>query len=288
MIGEIFWGGLALGSLYVFTAVATNAVFIASGAFNFAQSQFMMLGTFTGFWVVHTLGLHIILAIVISGLIGVVIGLLEEIVAIRPLRNATNGGELVTTIGWTTIMQGVVILIWGSQNYKAPNGWIDHTVHELGAISYIDITLIILAIASAVGGELWLRRTRLGLAALATAEDPSAASLRGIATRRISLLAFSVGGGMLGAVGPLVEAKESAVWSLGSSVLLFAFVALAIGGFGSHIGALIGGMVVGIVQAAVQFTWGPDYENLTILVILLALLLVRPQGMFGRPGERAV
>src|SRR3954469_10496478 len=104
------WSGLSLGAIYVIVAVGFNVVFVASGSFNFAQPQYLMLGTFLAFWVSTTLGLSPVLAIFIGGFCGAVIGVLEERIAVRPIAGTSVHGELVTTVGWSVIMQGSVLL----------------------------------------------------------------------------------------------------------------------------------------------------------------------------------
>lgn len=289
MIGDVVWGGLSVGSLYVLVAIAFNIVYIASGSFNFAQPQFLMVGGFVGFWVTSTLHLTWVLGALAGGLVGIVVGLIEEIIAVAPLKKAGQGhGELVTTIGWATVMQASVILIWDTDPHsiRLPG---DTTAYaKFGHLTGLELGLIALAIVLAIAGHIWLRRTRFGLAAMATAEDPAAASLRGIPVRLMSLVSFGVAGGMLGALGTITAPKTFVIYTLGFLLLLKAFFALAVGGFGSHLGALIGGLTVGVIEAAVTRAWGPQYVNTVVLIVLLVVLVVRPQGIFGRASERLV
>ena len=283
------WSGLAIGASYVLVAIGFNIVFVASGTFNFAQPQYLMIGAFIGYSVVVTWKMPVFVAILLGAGIGFAIGAAEEWIAVRPLAGSGAHGELVTTVGWSVVMQGSALLIWGSDPRAVPGGGADHLIDIGGGrLSVNDITLIIIAVALALGAHLWFRRSRHGIASLATAEDRQAAMIRGINTRVLSTVAFGVAGGLMGALGPVVAPKTFAIFTLGSVLVLKAFVAMAVGGFGSYIGVLIGGFVVGIAEAEASRYWGTDYVNLTIFVILVGVLMLRPQGLLGQKGERVV
>jgi branched-chain amino acid transport system permease protein len=148
--------------------------------------------------------------------------------------------------------------------------------------------LIALACSIALGAELITRRTNLGLASLATAEDRIAAMLRGIDVRTLSIGSFAVAGALCVAVGPFLAPKTFATFDLGDNLAIKGFVALAIGGFGSQKGALIGGLFTGLVEAGAARYLGAGYQTLSIFILLLAVLLVRPTGLFGEASVRAV
>jgi branched-chain amino acid transport system permease protein len=283
------WAGLATGAIYVMVAVAFNVVHVASGTFNFAQPQYLMLGTFVSYWVVVTHHLPVVVAIVAGVLSGAAVGAVEYLVAVRLLSGSAAHGELVTTVGWSVVVQGVVLLLWGSDPLRVPGLGADHYVDLFGGrLSVNDLLLIFLALALGLGVHVWFRRTRAGIASLAAAEDPQAATVRGINTTRLSIVAFAVGGAVLGALGPAVAPKTFAVYTLGTVLVLKAFVAMSVGGFGSFTGTLIGGFAIGVVEAEVERYWGASYVNLSIFVLLIGVLMFRPQGLFGQQRERVV
>jgi branched-chain amino acid transport system permease protein len=283
------WTGLAIGAIYVLVAVGFNIVFVASGTFNFAQPQFLMIGTFVSYSVVVRMHLPVVVALIVGAAIGFVLGVLEEYLAVRPLAASGVHGELVTTVGWSVVLQGAALLIWGSDPLRVPGMGSNHLISVLGGrISITDITLIALAVVLAVGTHVWFRRTRLGIASLATAEDSQAAMVRGINTRRLSTGAFAIAGALLGSLGSVVAPKTFAIFTLGSILVLKAFVAMAVGGFGSYLGAMIGGFVIGIIEAEASRYWGTSYINVTIFAVLIGVLLLRPQGLFGQRRERMV
>lgn len=283
------WAGLATGAIYVMVAVAFNVVYVASGTFNFAQPQYLMLGTFVSYWAVVTLHLPVIAAIIFGLAIGAAVGAVEYVIAVRSLSGAAAHGELVTTVGWSVVIQGAVLLIWGSDPLRVPGMGASHYLDLLGGrLSVNDLALIILALVLGLGVHLWFRTTRAGIASLAAAEDPQAATVRGINTVRLSIVAFAVAGAILGALGPAVAPKTFAVYTIGTVLVLKAFVAMAVGGFGSFTGTLIGGFAIGVVEAEVGRYWGASYVNLSIFVLLIGVLMFRPQGLFGQQRERVV
>jgi len=283
------WAGLAIGAIYVLVAVGFNIVHVASGTFNFAQPQYLMLGTFIGFAVVVTFQLPVLVAIIVGSAVGFAVGLVEEWVAVRPLAGSGVHGELVTTVGWSVIMQGAVLLIWDADPHRIPGPGSDE-VHDVlgGRLTITDMVLVGAAIVIAIGTDLWFRRTRLGLASLATSEDGPAAMLRGIHTHRLSTGAFAVAGALLAAIGPIAGPKTFAIFTLGTVLVLKAFVVMAVGGFGSFVGAMLAGFLIGVVEATVARYWGTSFVNIVLFALLVGVLVLRPQGLFGQRRERVV
>lgn len=283
------WSGLSLGAIYVIVAVGFNVVFVASGSFNFAQPEYLMVGIFLAYWVSTTLELTPLLAIVIGAALGFVVGVLEERIAVRPIAGTSVHGELVTTVGWSVIMQGVVLLIWDSQPRRVEGIVPSDVVSVLGGrVSITELVLIGLAVFLAVGSHIWSRTTMIGLASLAAAEDSVAATLRGINIRRLSTMAFGVAGALMASLGPFVGPKTYAIYSIGAFVVLKSFFAMAMGGFGSNVGAMIGGFGLGITEAFTNRHLGSDYVNPVLFVLLMTLLFVWPHGIFGQRTGRVV
>jgi len=283
------WAGLSVGAIYILVAVGFNIVFVATGTLNFAQPQYMMLGTFLAYTVAVTWNLSPALAIIAGAIVGFAISAVEERIAVRPLTGSGVHGELVTTVGWSVMMQGSVLRIWGSEPREVP-GVVPYRIVSVlgGRITVGEVVLIATAIVLSVGVHVWSRSTLLGIASLAAAEDREAAMLRGVNTRRLAVCAFGIAGGLMAALGPIVGPKTYAVFSIGSVVVIKAFFAMSIGGFGSTIGALIGGFSVGIIEAMTNRHLGTNYVNIVLFVLFMTLLLVHPTGLFGEKRVRVV
>jgi branched-chain amino acid transport system permease protein len=283
----VVWAGLSLGAVYALVAVGYNIVFAASGIFNFAQAQLLMLGTFVAYWGLAQLGWP---AAVVFALCGVIVGavaLLEERLAVRLVRG--QHAQLVTTVGVATVLSGATQLIWGGDPLTVPFLSSD-TVWTIfgGRIEPVEVLLIVVAVAIPLALLVYGRASMIGLATLATAEDRESAMLRGINVRMVALGAFVVAGILAGLLGPIVGPKTFAVSTLGSSLALKGFVALAIGGFGSIAGGVVGGFAIGLLEQLSARYVSVNSVNLLVFAALITLLLVRPAGLFGRVGERVV
>lgn len=283
----LIWDGLSLGAVYALVAVGYNIVFTASGTFNFAHAQLLMFGTFIAYWGLAVLRWPAVLVFVLAALIVAVLAIAEERLAIRTVRGAE--AQLVTTVGVATLLNGGTQLIWGSQPLTVPFTNPNRVWTVLGGrVLPIEIVLIAVAIVLTAGLLWYSRRSMIGLAVLAMAEDREAAMLRGVNTRRLALAAFGLSGLLAGAVGPVVGPKTFAVATLGSALALKGFVALALGGFGSLTGGLVGGLAVGLIEQFAARYLGSTYVNLVIFGVLLVILLLRPAGLLNRTRERTV
>ncbi|GGU27707.1 branched-chain amino acid ABC transporter permease [Nocardioides albus] len=283
----LIWGGLALGAVYALVAVGYNIVYISSKTFNFAQAQLMMVGAFLAYTALVSWNLTTPVVVLVAAAVVAGVAALEQVVAVNPVRDPHN--ILVTTLGAAILIDGFVQLQWGSQPLAVPFFAGDDAVTFAGGRVYpVELFLIILAVVVVVALTLLSRRTMTGLALLAMAEDREAAQLRGVNVRLMAFGAFVVAGVLAGTVGVFVGPKTYAISTLGASLALKGFVVLAIGGFGSLPGTLVGGLIVGLAEACAVRYLGSEYAHLTVFLILVAVLLARPSGLFVRVRERVV
>jgi branched-chain amino acid transport system permease protein len=286
------WAGLSVGAIYVLVALGYNIVFIAAGTFNFAHANLIMVGVYLAYWGLAEHSLPVFLVFLVAGVVTMAVATTEERVAFRPVKHSE--GHLVTSVGAAAMITGAVELIWGAQALKVPflNDNPSSTSQAFtllgGRILPVELLLIVLALASAFTLYAGLRWTMLGLASLATSEDSEAATLRGINTRRLSIGAFALSGAFAGVIGPIVGPKTYAFAALAAALALKGFVAMAMGGFGSVPGCVIGGFVVGMVEALTARWIGGSYTNIAVFALLVLVLMVRPTGLLGQQQERAV
>lgn len=281
--------GLVLGSIYILVALGYNIVFLASGAFNFAQAAVVMLGAFVASTYGVERGLPTLIVILLAALIGAVVGIATELTAIRPVVGKGLHGELVTTVGVSTILTGLVVVIWGV-DIRPVNPIVSSDAVTIlsGRVTVDGLILIAVAIVSCLGLWAWSRLTLGGLASLAVSEDRQAATLRGINVNYLSILATAAAGAIGGAAGVFVGTQTLAVPTIAAVLTLNSFLVLIIGGMGSFPGLLIGGLVVGILEALTGRYLGSEYVTLMLFALLLAVLLVRPEGLFGQKVNRVV
>jgi branched-chain amino acid transport system permease protein len=283
----LIWSGLALGAVYALVAIGYNIVFVASNTFNFAQAQLMMVGTFVVYSGLVTLKLPVIVVALLAGVAVMVLAGVEERIAVRPVKDAET--QLVTTLGFATLLNGATQLIWGGEPLNVPFFGSDEVLTVAGGRVYpVEIALLLVMVALLVGLSWVSRRFMIGLALVGMSEDREAAQLRGINVRRLAFLTFAFSGLIAGVLGLFIGPKTFAVATLGASLALKGFVALAIGGFGSLPGAVIGGLTIGLVEQFSARYLGSEFSNLSVFLILMLVLMIRPAGLFGRVKERVV
>lgn len=285
------WTGLVLGSIYALVATGFTIAMVPTGVFNFAQGAIVVGGTFVTYQLLTVSGTPAGLALVLVVLVGAAAGLLCEVLTVRPLRWARGNVDnaLVTTVGASTVIAGLIGVKWGylplQVTFPGPSGF----VHFLGTVaSPVQIFVVGTAIVATFVFEAFFRYTRRGQAALAVAEDRDPAMLRGVNVSRLSLVAFTVAGAFGGLVGYLIGPITYADAILATTIALYGFVAVALGGEGSFVGGLIGGLVVGLASTFATTYIGANYGDLAVLVLMLATLALRPKGLGGAAVARSV
>lgn len=288
----LVWAALALGSVYVIVALGFNIVMASNGLFNFAAPQFIMVGAFLGYSVLtaDSSALTLMLAVIGAGIVGAVLGYLEERFAVRPLVKRGHGhGVLVTTIGVAVVIEGLAFALFGSDALPVPLHGASTTLDWLGGgIQIVDVILIVMAIVLALMFHLASKYTRWGLSGKAVTADKEAAVLRGVNSGRVSVTAFALSGGLLAVSGIFIGVKLQASYHLGTELVLIGFVAFALGGFGSYLGAILGGLLLGTLQMGTAFFIGSEYQLIAVYAVLLAVLLIKPTGILGDRRIRSV
>ncbi len=284
--------GLAVGSVYGLVAVGYTVVFNATRIFNLAQGDLVMLGVLLS-WFLLDVWHWPQLAVFFAVLAGVpLVAAVEERVVVRPfLRRPTdNIGWFIATLAFSLVVETFVAILYGDNPpFAVPSGLPTSSVRFLG------ITVspqLILAFASLVVVtallEAFYHKTWIGTAMRATAEDRDVAALRGIFPARVSQLAFVVGGLVAAIAGYVVAPLVQSDITIGLTYSLQGFVAVAVGGFGSIRGALVGAWILGVSEQLWDQYIDPRYEIVAALCLLLAVLAVRPTGIFGERGLRTV
>jgi branched-chain amino acid transport system permease protein len=289
---DVIVSGLTAGSLYCLVAVGFNILYRPTRVFNFAQGDFVMVGSMASALLMTQLKWPWLAAFA-AGMVGVaVLSLIVERVAVAPvLKRSTSGTAwIITTLAVAMIISNVVGKVWGADpivvNAPAP---FSNDVLTFGAfnissyqIALIVLTVLLVGVVELLYGSLW------GKGAMAVAEDRDAALLRGIDPISISRWSFALGGAFAALTGALASPILSASTTLGGILLLKGFAAAAIGGLGSNRGALIAGYAIGFSEAASALLLSPGYHNAVMLVLVLAILLVRPGGLFSSLEARTV
>lgn len=280
--------GLAIGSVYVFVAVGYNLTWLTSRVINFAHGALMVSGVFLTV-LLYEKHVPVILVFVILAAVGAILASVELVIAILPIMGRGAHAELVTTVGAMTVIQGIIGLFVVQASESVPFFGPTKLIHFSGAsLTPDELLLIPLAIVVGLGAHFWATRTRSGLAAVSLSEDRDAALVLGVNTRRFTFFAFMASGAVGLVVAPFVGPQTTAVISLAPTLAVYGFVVLAIAGVGSQLGAIVGGFFIGALQQVVSHEFGPNYQNLAVFAVFLAILMLRPTGLFGERRERVV
>jgi branched-chain amino acid transport system permease protein len=275
---------LALGSLYALIALGVAVIYAVMGMMNFSHGEFIMLAAYA-LYVLS--GLPFAVAVGGALLTGVVIAVLAERVAFRPVRNADLSAQLVTSLAVAAILQNVVTATVDARAQSVETPPLISESTQLGGISVPNLEFLTLGLAALVLGALgwFLYRTRTGLAMRAAAENFEMARLLGVRADRLIAIAFAVSGALAAAVGVLLVLQTGQVSpTMGLAPVLVGFVAVVIGGFGRMVGAAIGGLLLGVLSSLLG-AYLPDglvpFRDAIVFTVPVLILIFRPHGLLG-------
>jgi branched-chain amino acid transport system permease protein len=289
--------GLEAGSLYALIALGYTLVYGILEMLNFAHGDVFMVGGFlaagvAGLFVTNGVAaipaalvvtLMVAAAMGGSGLLGVGI----ERIAYRPLRNANRLAPLITAIGVSLLLESVVqVQISPAPVLVASNALVPQIKFQLGNVStpFVDASLLVAAVLLMVGLDLFVFRTRFGSAMRATAQDREAATFMGIDVDRVIVVTFLIGSALAGIGGVLYGLQFARVdFFMGYLLGIKAFTAAVIGGIGNLRGAMVGGLLLGVLESMGGGFISSQYQNTFAFLALILVLLLRPQGLFGQP-----
>ena len=279
--------GLAAGALYAATALAYNVMYSTSKVLSVTTGHLAMLGGVFGAFFISGLGLHPLLGLAGAVAAGALFGLLTDVIAIR--RVVSRSDEhlwLLSTLALATIVQQGVGLWWGTEPQPFPRLLPQDFSAGLADQKYW--LPIVTTAALALALELFYRRTLYGKLFVAMSEDTFAARARGIETDRIRSLSYVIAGVIGGVSGFAAGQLTFAFFALGLTLTLNGFIALAVGGLGSNLGALVGGAALGLLNAFSSNLIGGEYQNTVSVGLLMVILLLKPEGLFGARNVRPV
>jgi branched-chain amino acid transport system permease protein len=297
--------GLILGSLYALVALGYTMVYGILELINFAHGEIVMLGAMVALTVLGALtgsglpgSLQLLAALLAAAAVCMLTGLLIERVAYRPLRRAPRLAPLITAIGVSIVLQNLAMIIWGRQYLSFPQVFELRVYDWMGAaVTNVQIAIVGTAAAMMTGLLLLVNRTRLGRAMRATAQNMEVAGLMGVDVNRVVAATFVIGSGLGAVAGLLVAAYYGlAHYNMGFLLGLKAFTAAVLGGIGNIPGAVLGGLLLGIIESLgagyigdlTGGFLGSNYQDIFAFFILILVLVLRPAGLLGeRVADRA-
>lgn len=278
---QFFFSGLTIGATYALAALGFTIIYNASGVINFAQGEFIMLGGMAAA-LMTSQGMPLPLAIAIAVSAAALGGLLVEKLAIEPAKNAEVVTLIIITIGASLFMRGLVQVTLGKGTHALPAFSGDQPIELLGAtllpqsLWVLGVTLVIVAVLA------WFfTRTLRGKAMLATSHNKLAAQLVGINTKAILLASFGLSAALGALGGILVAPITNTSYDVGIMLGLKGFVAATLGGLGSGAGAIVGGLLLGLVEAMTAGYISSSYKDAVPFVLILVVLFFMPRGLFG-------
>lgn len=280
--------GLLLGGIYALVSVGLNLIFGVIRVVNFAQGEFVMLGMYGTFAVSAATGLDPYLGVVVVVPALFVLGALVQRLVLSRLR-AEPAMQIFATFGLLLLLQNVVLAVTRGTAYSV-NTPVSQISVGLGTVQIGLSRVIVLLAATAVAGALglWLQRSTLGRAIRAVAQDQRAATLMGVNTDRVYMLSFGIGAGLAGLAGCLLAPLYTMSPQIGTNFILPAFAVVVLGGLGSVGGAYVGGLMVGMIEALAGYYLDPALKHAVLFAVFIAVLVVRPSGLFGQAGAEEV
>ena len=284
--------GIRLGSIYAIIALGYTMVYGIAKMLNFAHGDVIMIGAYSAFVALYRANLPLPIALIISIIICTLLGVIIERLAYKPLRQASSLAVLITAIGVSYFLQNLALLIWGSAAKIFP------TILDYGSInlfndqlklSYQMLITITVCIVIMILLNLFIKKTKIGKAMRACSEDKEAATLMGINVDNIISLTFAIGSGLAAIAAILLCAAYPTVTpTLGSMPGIKAFTAAVIGGIGSIPGALLGGLLLGVIEIIVKAYGLSELTDAIAFGVLILVLLFKPTGLLGKKVKEKV
>lgn len=274
--------GLLIGGVYAVISIGLTLVFGVMSIINFAQAEFLMIGMFVGYYCWLYLGIDPLLGAGVAFVVVFVLGMLIQRVLIERIIGAPDIAQIFLTVGLLILLENLALVAFGS-DYKSVR-----TPYQTSAIAFAGLIislpyLFAFLVSVVVGVALWafLRYTWIGQAMRATAQNGIAALSLGIDVRRVRQFAFGLGVGLTALGGSVILPYYTASPTAGGQFVVLMFTVVVLGGLGSVLGAVFGGLVVGVIQSVSALLMPIQLQNLALFVVFIAVLAVRPQGLLS-------
>jgi branched-chain amino acid transport system permease protein len=283
MIYQQLINGLMLGASYALIAIGYTLIFGVLNLLYFAHGEVFMVGAFVGLYLVVHGGANIYVALAGAAIACAALGIVAFYVSVRPVAKDRPLAPLISTIGLTIVLQNLAVYIFGGQQVAFPET-IRQELYHIGpvTISSVQIFILVVAVAAMAGLWLFIERTKLGRAIRAIAENHETAALLGVDVNRVVLVTFMIGSAIAGIAGVLDGVKNSGVSPfMGLGAAVKGLVVMLLGGLGNVVGAMVGGLMLGLIEILSAAYIGTTERDLFSFLILILILLYRPTGLFG-------
>ena len=279
--------GIVIGGTYALMAVGLTLIFGFMKLVNFAHGELYMLGAYFAYTFMVSLGLPFVIGLPLAIIGGILLGYLLDVILFRPLRQRDPAPfsmmTMLTTIGLVILFQNLALLIWNPVPKRIPVPLQLGTL-RIGNLGFrpAQVIVAVVAVALIVGAHQFMQRSKIGMGMRATFQDPDVAALMGVNVERMYSLTFAFGAGLAAAGGALLGMVFLITPTMGQLASLKAFTVVILGGLGSFMGAIAGAMIVGSAESLTATYGSSGYAEAVAFVLLLGILVLRPQGLLGR------
>lgn len=284
--------GISLGSIYAIIALGYTMVYGIAKMLNFAHGDVIMVGGYVCYFAVASFGLPSVLGVVLSMIVCSVLGVVIERLAYRPLRQASSLAVLITAIGVSYFLQNAAMLLWTSSPKVFSSVVGDGSVKLFSnrlSISYITIVTVLACVVIMMGLTWFTSKTKMGKAMRACSEDNGAAQLMGINVNGTIAMTFAIGSALAGVAGVLLSSAYPVLApTTGAMPGIKAFTAAVFGGIGSIPGAMLGGILLGIIEILGKAYISSQLSDAIVFAVLIIILLVKPAGLLGKQMQEKV
>ena len=284
VVRDIIITGLLLGGIFALVSVGLSLEYGVARVLNVAHGEFIMVGAFVTFWLFSSVNLNPLVSIVVTAPMMFVIGwvlhgtLFRRLMDTAPSLDVFEGKSMLASFGLLYIVQNLARIIWGSQTHQVIflNRSVTAAQIPLNRLASLGVVIVV-----GVAFYLFLARTRMGKAIRASAQDPTTAGLMGVNINNVLAICFGLGLAMAGIAGTLISTVYAIQTSMGLQYTVIAMIVVVLGGLGSITGAMIGGVLLGIVSQLVTY-FQPTWTMIAYYVVFIVLLLARPKGIMGK------
>lgn len=288
VFAQLTVNGISVGAIYALVALGVVLIYKATEVLNFAHGDFLVIAAFSAWGLITVVGLPFWLAVLITLAITALLAYGLDAFVIRRIAGQPQFAGVMLTIALAFMIRGLVSMVFGPESRNYPTPWTNSTT-SIGGLQIADLQLVILGMAMAVTALLYVffRRTRLGIAMQAASQNQLAAYLNGVRVKRVNSLVWALAGAIAALAGVLlapITLVDTSLWL----VTLKALAALVLGGFGSIPGAIVGGLLIGLIEQYAGVYMPQGSKDIVAYLALILVLIFRPQGLLGEAHGRRV
>jgi branched-chain amino acid transport system permease protein len=280
---QLLINGILLGGIYALISIGLTMIWGVMQIVNFAHGEYLMLGMYATFWLFQLYGIDPYLSLLIVTPLLFLLGVLTQRMVIDPILNAPHVAQIFATVGLSIVLQNLALFFWKA-DYRTVR--IADSITNLKfqglIVSFPRLMAFAITLAMVIALFLFLKRTHLGKALRATADNKRAAHLMGINVGHLYYLALGIGTACVGIAGGILMPMYAVFPTVGGYFVLIAFVVVVLGGMGSMTGAFIGGLIIGVVEAFSGFYLAPALKEVVYFLVFILILAFRPSGLLGK------